>query len=237
MRLDGPAGGGDGLEVVDLAPRDLHAAAVELVVDDPAGGQVAEVPGQPLAVPLEQGNVSLLAVAALRLEPLRVRIVANRDPRLDSARRQPLHQVAVAPVRLVVALPLLRLDAAPFDREAVCLVTQLGNQVHVLPVQLPMVACLAGGGLAGSPAPLVVELVVPFLAVDVISLDLVPRRGRAEEEVVGEPARGYALHHHLLMRVVPATVDSPLRKSGTAHHQSAEGDANQRASSTPSETA
>ena len=103
------------------------------------------------------------------------------DECFDSRFLETVQQVDVVVDCGLAEFALNRFDAAPGNREAVCLMPESFEQLDVLFVEAVAVARFPGFGDAG-----IVHLLMPFARVDVVALDLVGGCGGAPEEPLRE---------------------------------------------------
>ena len=167
----------------DVAHVHLH---VRLVERDPEVDAGTEPPSGLGREPREAlGEVRRRDAAAVR-HPERQGEVQERHRGRDPRLAQLPHEVAVAGPRLLVPGALLRLEAAPLDREAVGVGADRLHERHVLRHAVPVVGG-DGARLAALDRPRLRLEAGPV--VGVAALDLVGRRGRAPEEALRERRR------------------------------------------------
>ena len=123
------------LEDVDhrLVERDPPAHAIVIGVDHPLH--------EALEVVLDRG----ILPPPLLGEPARQGVVMDRDDGLDPALEQRIDDGAVVLERLVGEPPVLRLEAAPFEREAMGVVVERARQIEVLAEAVVVIAGVPGG--------------------------------------------------------------------------------------------
>jgi len=112
----------------------------------------------------------------LRVEPGRVRVVMQRDDRLEASGEEPVHKTAVTCERGIVVRASRGLDPAPRHRKPECIRAGVRGKVGVLLVALPR-AGRAAAGAALRPARRLPRRPVAGIP----ALDLVMRDGHAPE--------------------------------------------------------
>src|SRR5690606_4037810 len=130
--------------------------------------------GGPLAEGGEAVGGGGVRPAALVGQPARGREVVERHDRVDPGLEERLALPGVVVERRRAVLAVLRLDAAPLDREAVVGEPEVSDDRHVLPPAVPAVAGVAAR-LAAPGAGRV--LPAPPVVVPAATLDLVGRGG------------------------------------------------------------
>src|SRR5207247_3158407 len=127
--------------------------------------------------------------AAAGGEPAGRREVVEGDDRLEAVLAAGRAHAPVVVERRAGELPVLGLDAAPLEREAVGVETQPGEEPDVLGPAVPVVAGVAARLLAGRGR---VVLPHPPVVVPVAALDLMGGGGGAPHEALGNAAGGPA---------------------------------------------
>ena len=139
--------------------------------------------GRPVTELAEEVGGVGLGPSALVRQPSRGREVVEGDDRLDAVLEQRLAEPYVVVERRGRPLALLRLDAAPLDRESIGGESELGGDRHVVAPAVPRVAGVTArldARAVGSVLPL------PPVVVPVAALDLVGCRRRPPLEAVGK---------------------------------------------------